>query len=96
MILMSHFEMKFLFLWLHQEATRKQNKTHIRFWKEHRARSQDICFKSCSSCFFSGSPDGSDGNLPAMQETWIQSLGWEDPLEKGMAAHSSSLAWRIP
>ena len=35
-------------------------------------------------------------NLPAMQETWIQSLSWEDPLEKGMAMHSSILAWRIP
>ena len=35
-------------------------------------------------------------NLPAMQETCIQSLGWEDPLEKGMATHSSILAWRIP
>ena len=35
-------------------------------------------------------------NLPAMWETWVQSLGWEAPLEKGMAAHSSILAWRIP
>ena len=35
-------------------------------------------------------------NLPAMQEAWVQSLGWEDPLEKGMATHSSILAWRIP
>ena len=35
-------------------------------------------------------------NLPAMQETWVQSLGREDPLEKGMATHSSILAWRIP
>ena len=35
-------------------------------------------------------------NLPAMQETWVQSLGWEDPLEKGMATHSSILEWRIP
>ena len=35
-------------------------------------------------------------NLPAMQETWVQSLGWEDPLEKGKATHSSSLAWKIP
>ena len=35
-------------------------------------------------------------NLPAMQETWVLSLGQEDPLEKGMAAHSSILAWRIP
>ena len=35
-------------------------------------------------------------NLPAVQETWIQSLGWEDPLEKGKATHSSILPWRIP
>ena len=35
-------------------------------------------------------------NLPAMQETWIQSLGQEDPLEKGMATYSSFPAWRIP
>ena len=35
-------------------------------------------------------------NLPAMQETPVQSLGWEDPLEKGMATHSSILAWEIP
>ena len=35
-------------------------------------------------------------NPPAMQETWVQSLGWEDPLEKGMATHCSILAWRIP
>ena len=35
-------------------------------------------------------------NPPAMRETWVQSLGWEDPLEKGMATYSSILAWRIP
>ena len=35
-------------------------------------------------------------NLPAMWETWVQSLGWEDPLEKGKFTHSSVLAWRIP
>ena len=35
-------------------------------------------------------------NLPAMWETWVRSLGWEDPLEKGKATHSSILAWRIP
>ena len=35
-------------------------------------------------------------NLPAMQETWVRSLGWEDPLEKGKATRSSILAWRIP
>ena len=35
-------------------------------------------------------------NLPAMQETWVRSLGWEDPLEKEMATHSSILAWETP
>ena len=35
-------------------------------------------------------------NLPAMQETWVRFLGWEDPLEKEMATHSSILAWKIP
>ena len=35
-------------------------------------------------------------NLPAMKETWVRSLGWEDPLEKGKANHASILVWRIP
>ena len=35
-------------------------------------------------------------NLPAMWETWVRFLGWEDPVEKGKATHSSILAWRIP
>ena len=35
-------------------------------------------------------------HLPAMWETWVQSLGWEDPLEKGMATHPRILAWEIP
>ena len=44
-----------------------------------------------------GFPDGSVvKNPPAMRETWVRSLGWEDPLEEGMATHSSFLAWRIP
>ena len=47
-----------------------------------------------------GLPSGSDGkkkkNLPAMQETRVQSLDWEDPLEKEMATHFSILAWEIP
>ena len=42
-------------------------------------------------------PGGSVGKeSPAMQETWVQTLGQEDPLEEGMATHSSILAWRIP
>ena len=44
-----------------------------------------------------GFPGGSDGKeSTAVQETWLRSLGWEDPLEEGMATHSSILAWRIP
>ena len=35
-------------------------------------------------------------NLPAMQETWVQPLGWEGPVEMGTATHSSILAWRVP
>ena len=35
-------------------------------------------------------------NPPAMWKTWVRSLGWEDPLEEGVATHSSILAWRIP
>jgi len=35
-------------------------------------------------------------NPPTIQETWVRTLGWEDPLEKGTATHSSILAWRIP
>ena len=35
-------------------------------------------------------------NVPVMRETWVQSLGWKDPLEKKMASHSSILAWEIP
>ena len=35
-------------------------------------------------------------NLPIMQDTWVQSLGWEDPLEKGVATHSSILSWSFP
>ena len=35
-------------------------------------------------------------NLPAVQETWVQSLGWEDPLEEEMATHPSIFAWRVP
>ena len=44
-----------------------------------------------------GFPGGSVGkNPPAVQETWVQSLGWDDTLEEEMATHSSSLAWEVP
>ena len=55
---------------------------------------------SPSSCPFSSSPIpiGGSGvkNLPSMQETWVWSLGWEDPLEKEIATHSSTIDWKIP
>ena len=44
-----------------------------------------------------GFPDSSEiKNPPAMQETWVRSFGWEDPLEDGVTTHSNILAWRIP
>ena len=46
-----------------------------------------------SNVFLSGSVVK---NLPAMQETQVRSLGWEDPMEKGMATYSSILAWKVP
>ena len=45
---------------------------------------------------YSARVDQTGKNRPAMWETWVQPLGWEDPLEEGMVAHSSILAWRIP
>ena len=53
--------------------------------------------KRLSSHSSQGFPGGSDGkHRPAMKETWVQSVGWKDTLEKGMAMHRSILAWRIP
>jgi len=43
-----------------------------------------------------GFPGGSDGSLPAMQESWVRSVDQEDPLDNGMATYSSIFAWRIP
>ena len=57
-----------------------------------------ITFKSLNKCYLlSGDFPGGSAvkNLPVVQETWVRCLGQEDPLEKGMTAHSSFLAWRI-
>ena len=51
-----------------------------------------MCNLMCSKGF----PSGSDSKVPAMQETWVRSLGWEDPLGKEMATHYGILAWNIP
>ena len=53
------------------------------------------CFGYCTDGGFLGKAQQVK-NPPAVQETQVQSLGWEDPLEEGMATHSSILAWRIP
>ena len=63
-------------------------------------------FKKCESSYiislsqgyfgYSGALAQSVKDLPAVQETQVRSLGWEDPLEKAMAPHSSTLAWKIP
>ena len=61
-----------------------------------------IPVEGCTYRDWIGAPEGASlvaqlvKNLPARQETWVRSLGCEDPLEKGMATHSSILAWRIP
>ena len=54
-----------------------------------------ICIYVCV-CEYKASLVAQIKNLPAMGETWVQSLGWKDPLKEGMATHSSVLAWRIP
>ena len=57
-----------------------------------------LSFKMGENTFFKGASLVSQKvkNLPAMQETWVRSVGGEDPLEKEMATHTSILAWRIP
>ena len=56
-----------------------------------------LCMDSCEwLCEFTSLIAQLVKNLPAMKETWVRFLGWEDPLEKEMATHSSILAWRIP
>ena len=56
-----------------------------------------VCMFVCVCvCMWASLVDQLVKNLPAVWETWVGSLGWEDPLEKGMATHSSILAWRIP
>ena len=59
---------------------------------------KELVLSNCSGEDSWGFPGGLDGreNLPAVQETQVQSLGQEDPLKKGMATHSSILAWSIP
>ena len=54
------------------------------------------CFEKCLAHNLTPMVAQTVKNVPAVQETWVQSLGQEDPLERGMANHSSILVWRIP
>ena len=54
------------------------------------------CFEKCLAHNLTPMVAQTVKNVPAVQETWVQSLGQEDPLERGMATHSSILAWKIP
>ena len=65
------------------------------FMNIHRLTTQILQWTFCHTCLWTSLVAQLVKNLPAMQETWVRSLGWEDPLEKGMATHSSILAWRI-
>ena len=67
------------------------NETHVPFGFTQLTIPWEILIQCFSSLVAQTSK-----NLPAMQETWVWSLGWEDPLEEGMATHSCILAWRIP
>ena len=73
-----------------QQWTKKRQKS-LPSWIYTESSENNMCNRSQASLMAQ-----TVKNLPAMQETWLLSLGWEDPLEKGMATHSSVLAWRIP
>ena len=74
----------------------------IRRWVLPEETRKKACFKSLRYCYFWSRHNLAYlvaqlvKNPPAMQETWVRSLGWEDPLKEGMATHSRILAWRIP
>ena len=84
----------------HQPGTKDEENQSDSFTQE----SSSQCSSYIRKALLSQEPERSraslvaqrEKNLPATWETWVQSLGWEDPLEKGMATHSSNLAWRIP
>ena len=65
--------------------------------REASKNTDEVCIFISMHYRSKGFPGGSVGKeSPAMWGTWVQSLGWDDPLEKGMATHSSVLAWQIP
>ena len=80
----------------HQRDSR-QIKVHDTLCSDHGFKDMETMSMMLSAKFFTSLVVAQlVKNLPAMRETWVWSLSWEDPLEKGRAAHSSILAWRIP
>ena len=75
---------------------KREEKKGLQAWA--RVHDPHLCLDLCTAIVFCPTPRGSDSKefLPAMQETGFRALGQEDPLEKGMATHSSILAWRTP
>ena len=81
------------YLWktLVKELIREVRNANTKKNSQRRLNNNNVVIKHC------GSPVAQTvKSLPTMRETWVQSLGWEVPLEKEMATHSSSLAWKIP
>ena len=86
----------------HYESHQKHSLSRNKGWLKGKLFKQSLTNMFFVAVVFSPEPDtegfpgGSVKNSPAMWETWVWSLGWEDPLQEGMATHSSILAWRIP
>ena len=80
---------------MQQSSDREKYKGKIKHLLGFPKGSQKLCLQMCVfHCV--GFPGGSEGKeSPATRETWVQFLGWDDPLEKGVATHSSILSWRI-
>ena len=86
----TYLTLKFGWCWSQQGRLEYLKKSHFQFIKFLRTKCYQV------RIFLPSLVSQRVKNLPAMQDTWIWSLGWEDPLEKGVTTHSSILAWRIP
>ena len=79
-----------------QNVTHPVEKNHFLFSSYYNKGKDSVCFRTGAWQIWSSLVTQTVKNSPAMQETRVRSLVWEDPLEKGMATHPSILAWRIP
>ena len=83
-------------LWASREINYKLDLIHYRKIETMECMASQLAIKENAQGFWASLVDQLIKNLPAIWETWVQSLGWEDPLEKGKAIHYKILAWRIP